>query len=117
MTIKDFGSYLWGIFTGIVFTAAVWCAVSLVKPVGGSLDNPYEEIIQQQRDSLNAQIRSLEFKFQATEFEKSTLRQRIFTLEQELIRIKKSYEKNIDSIGFYTNPECEQFFADRYGHE
>lgn len=116
MTIKDFGSYLWGIFTGIVFTAAVWCAVSLAKPEIDA-DNPYEEIIQQQRDSLNAEIRNLEFKFQATEFEKSTLRQRIFTLEQELIRIKKNYEKNIDSIGSYTNPECEQFFTDRYGHK
>ena len=117
MTIKDFGSYLWGILTGIVFTVAVWCAVSLTKPVSGNLDNPYEELIQHQKDSLNAQIKNLEFKFQATEFEKSTLRQKIFTLEQELVRIRKTYEKNIDSVNFYTNPECEQFFTDRYGHK
>lgn len=117
MTIKDFGSYLWGILTGFVFAAAIWCVVSLLKPKIDNTDSPYEELIQQQKDSLNAQIRSLEFKFQATEVEKSALRQKVFVLEQELIRIKKSYEKNIDSVGSYTNPECERFFTDRYGHK
>lgn len=116
MVIKDFSSYLLGIATGVLFSISVVCFVELTrKPSAGN--NPYEEIIQQQKDSLTAQIKNLEFRFKATEVEKSALRQKVFVLEQELLRIKKNYEKSIVTVDSYTNPECEQFFTDRYGHK
>lgn len=116
MVIKDFSSYLLGIATGVLFSISVVCFVELTrKPSVGN--NPYEEIIQQQKDSLTAQIKNLEFRFKATEVEKSALRQKVFVLEQELLRIKKNYEKGIVTVDSYTNPECEQFFTDRYGHK
>ena len=116
MVVKDFSSYLLGIVTGVLFSIAGVCFVELTrKPSVGN--NPYEEIIQQQKDSLTAQIKNLEFRFKATEVEKSALRQKVFVLEQELLRIKKNYEKSIVTVDSYTNPECEQFFTDRYGHK
>ena len=116
MVIKDFSSYLLGIVTGVLFSISVVCFVELTrKPSVGN--NPYEEIIQQQKDSLTAQIKNLEFRFKATEVEKSALRQKVFVLEQELLRIKKNYEKSIVTVDSYTNPECEQCFTDRYGHK
>ena len=116
MVIKDFSSYLLGSVTGVLFSISVVCFVELTrKPSVGN--NPYEEIIQQQKDSLTAQIKNLEFRFKATEVEKSALRQKVFVLKQELLRIKKNYEKSIVTVDSYTNPECEQFFTDRYGHK
>ena len=116
MVIKDFSSYLLGIATGVLFSISVVCFVELTRKP--SVDNnPYEEIIQQQKDSLTAQIKNLEFRFKATEVEKSALRQKVFVLEQELLRIKKNYEKSIVTVDSYTNPECEPFFAARYGHK
>ena len=93
MVIKDFSSYLLGIATGVLFSISVVCFVELTRKPSAD-NNPYEEIIQQQKDSLTAQIKNLEFRFKATEVEKSALRQKVFVLEQELLRIKKNYEKS-----------------------
>ena len=98
MVIKDFSSYLLGIATGVLFSISVVCFVELTRKPSAD-NNPYEEIIQQQKDSLTAQIKNLEFRFKATEVEKSALRQKVFVLEQELLRIKKNYEK----YGFHRN--------------
>ena len=95
MVIKDFSSYLLGIATGVLFSVSVVCFVELTRKPSAD-NNPYEEIIQQQKDSLTAQIKNLEFRFKATEVEKSALRQKVFVLEQELLRIKKNYEKSIN---------------------
>ena len=116
MVIKDFSSYLLGIATGVLFSISVVCFVELTRKPSAD-NNPYEEIIQQQKDSLTAQIKNLEFRFKATEVEKSALRQKVFVLQQALLRIKKNYERSIVTDDSYTNPECEQLFTDRYRHK
>lgn len=117
MVVKDFSSYLLGIVTGVLFSIAGVCFVELTRKPAVD-NNPYEEIIQQQKDSLTAKIRSLETKYVTTDMERTVLRQKVFILEQELIRIK-DHAKDINvNSSFITDTECQQFFTDRYkGYE
>lgn len=115
MKIESVSSFLWGILSGVVFSLAIWCAVNLTKVKTIQPDNsPYEEYFEKQRDSLNAKIKSLEKDYKTADIEKVALRQRVYVLEQELNRIKKSYEKSVSDIGSFTNVELEREFAKRY---
>ena len=111
MTKKD---WIWTGIVGLLILSGivlVWTTYS-AKPVSGQSEA--EKYLLQQRDSLVLEIGRLESEVLLYKKHAEALQQEILNLNKNLTSIQSKYDKEISNIASYTNPELEQFFANRY---
>lgn len=76
----------------------------------------YERYFQKQKDSLELVIEQQKLDLEKLVPVRDSLEVRILELEEDLKKSKEKYGQKITIVSTYSNPQLEQFFADRYGN-
>lgn len=76
----------------------------------------YEKYFQKQKDSLELVIKQQKSDLGKLVPVRDSLEARILKLEEDLKNSKEKYGQKITIVHTYSNPQLEQFFADRYGN-
>ena len=73
-----------------------------------------EKYLQEQVLQYREEIEGWHRRFEAISAEKANLEQSIVELEGQITSIRDYYDKKVITVKSYSNPELEQFFAERY---
>lgn len=76
-----------------------------------------EKYLQEQVEKAGQEAAKWKDRYEASLEEKSTLLLNVDSLEFEIKKLKKNYGQKVTVVNSYTNPELEQFFAERYGNQ
>lgn len=74
-----------------------------------------EQYLQDQIEKAEQEAGQWKERYEASLEEKTTLLLNVDSLESEVKKLKKNYGQKVTIVNSYTNPELEQFFAERYG--
>lgn len=73
-----------------------------------------EKYLQEQVEIYQKEIEDWKARFTSVSTEKQRLEKSVETLEAQVNSIRNYYDKKVIAVKSYSNPELEQFFADRY---
>lgn len=73
-----------------------------------------EKYLQEQVDKYKLEAETWRNKATTISVEVESLKQTVVTLETKIKVIRDQYDKKVIIVKSYSNPELEQFFADRY---
>lgn len=76
-----------------------------------------EKYLQEQVEKAGQEATKWKDRYEASLEEKTTLLLNVDSLEFEIKKLKKNYGQKVTVVNSYTNPELEQFFAERYGNQ
>ena len=75
-----------------------------------------EIYLQEQITKYQQEIENWKSRFNTISIEKANLEQSVKALENQVTSIRDYYDKKVITVKSYSNPELEQFFADRYSN-
>lgn len=98
----------------VAFLAALVLIFFAGRSYQKQLPSESEKYLQEQVELYQKEIEEWKTRFTDISAEKQKLEKSVETLETQVNLIRDYYDKKIIAVKSYSNPELEQFFADRY---
>lgn len=102
------------VLIGVAFLAALVLVFFAGRSYQKQQPSESEKYLKEQIEYYQQEAAKWQENYEKVAADRETLEQSVIILENRVESIKKYYAKKISAIKSYSNPELEQFFADRY---